>query len=90
MANRYQNQRAKVAPPHIALGDLRAAIGLTLDEVCKRFAEATGRELTRGALSGIEHGHRGASNETLAGLEVAYGLRPGAITTTYQPRTAAA
>ena len=90
MANRYQNQRTKVAPPHVSLGDLRAACGLTLDEVCARYAEATGKTLSRGALSGIEHGHRGASSDTLAGLEAAYGLRAGAITTTYQPRSAAA
>lgn len=86
MANPYLNQRAKQVPPHIALADLRAACGLTLDQVCARFAEATGHEITRGALSGIENGHRGASAEVLAGLESAYGLRAGALDTQYEPR----
>lgn len=90
MANPYTNQRPKTQPPHIALGDLRSACGFTLDQVCTRYAEATGRELTRGALSGIENGHRGASADMLAGLELAYGLRAGAITTSYEPRTRAA
>lgn len=86
MANRYQHQRDRVTPPHVSLGDLRAACGLTLEQVCARFTEATGDTLTRGGLSGIEHGHRGVSENTLAGLEVAYGLRAGSITTTYEPR----
>lgn len=90
MANRYRNQRERVTPPHVSLGDLRAATGLTLDEVCARFADATGESLTRGGLSGIENGHRGASKDTLAGLEVAYGLRAGAISTTYEPRARSA
>ena len=91
MANSpYLHQRPKQTPPHIALADLRAACGLTLDQVCGRFTEATGRELTRGALSGIENGHRGASADVLAGLESAYGLRRGSIDTQYEPRTRAA
>jgi len=91
MANSpYTHQRPKVLPPHVSLGDLRAACGLTLDQVCTRFTEATGRELTRGALSGIENGHRGASADVLAGLESAYGLRAGSINTQYEPRTRAA
>ena len=84
MANQYARQ--KVTPPHVALGDLRAACGLTLDQVCERFVEATGKDMTRGALSAIENGHRGASAAAIAGLEVAYGLRAGAIDTTYEPR----
>lgn len=90
MANPYLNQRPKVTPPHISLSDLRAACGLTLDQVCERFTEATGSNLTRGALSGIEHGLRGASAPVLAGLEIAYGLRPGSIDTQYEPRVRAA
>lgn len=90
MANHYLHQRAKVTPPHISLSDLRAAVGLTLDQVCERFTEATGDPLTRGALSGIENGHRGASAAVLAGLESAYGLRPGSIDTQYEPRVRAA
>lgn len=86
MANNYTDQRPKLVPPHVSLGDLRMACGLTLDQVCERFADATGKQLTRGALSGIENGHRGASVDALAGLEAAYGLRTGSISTTYEPR----
>jgi transcriptional regulator with XRE-family HTH domain len=75
-----------VTPPHVALSDLRAAAGLTLDAVCERLEEATGITLTRGALSAIESGTRGASAPILAGLSIAYGLRPTAITTNYAPR----
>lgn len=89
MANRYMAQRKRVTPPHVSLGDLRAACGLTLEQVCAQFAEATGETLTRGGLSGIERGHRGVSKQTLAGLEVAYGLRPGSIDTAYEPRSRA-
>ena len=87
MANpRYTNQRQPVAPPQLALNDLRAAIGLTLDQVCERFVTETGQRLTRGALSAIESGLRGVSGDTLAGLEAAYGLRKGALVVTYEPK----
>lgn len=79
-------QRAKVTPPHVSLSDLRAAAGLTLDTVCRRMAETTGKPFSRGALSAIENGHRGASAEAIAALCVAYGLHADAITTTYTPR----
>lgn len=82
----YTNQRPKRTPPHVSLGDLRAAAGLTLDEVCGRVEEATGLTLTRGALSAIENGHRGASAPLLRALATAYGLREDAITTDYTPR----
>jgi len=84
---RYDRQRAKVTPPHVTLGDLRAATGMTLDAVCERLEEATGITLTRGALSAIESGTRGASAPILAGLSIAYGLRLNAITTDYTPRS---
>lgn len=76
-----------MTPPHVSIGALRSAVGLTLDKACERYHEETGEALTRGALSGIENGHRGASAEVIAGLEVVYGLRAGEITTTYEPRT---
>lgn len=81
-------ERAKVTPPHVSLWDLRAACGLTLDQVCDRMAEA-GHSISRGGLSGIEKGHRGASRQVLAALEDAYGLRAGAITTSFVPRSRA-
>ena len=83
---RYAAQRPPRTPPHVSLGDLRAAVGLTLDQVCARLEEHSGHRYTRGALSAIENGHRGASVETIEALTVAYGLRPGAITTAYEPR----
>lgn len=86
MANTTYRQRAKVQPPHISLGAARAMAGLTLDTVCERFEEATGNRLTRGALSGIENGHRGASKAVIEGLEMACGLRTGDIDTQYEPR----
>lgn len=91
MANhRYADQRVKVIPPHVSIGDLRRALGLTLDQVCERFEDATGAQITKGALSGIENGHRGASASVLAGLAAVYGLPVGAVSTTYQPRERAA
>lgn len=90
MANQYARHRAKVNPPHVSLADLRMACGLTLEQVCQRVNEATGANLTRGGLSGIENGHRGASADTIAGLEQAFGLKAGSMDTDYQPRNKAA
>lgn len=86
---RYEGQRRKVTPPHVSLGDMRVATGMTIDQVIAGIAEVTGRKpLTRGAISGIENGHRGASQDLLRAMEIVYGLREGAITTTYRPRAA--
>lgn len=82
----YSNQRPKKNPPHVRLGDLRGAMGLTLDQVIERVSEESDLHITRGALSGIENGHRGVSAPLLRALTAAYGLRPGAITTDYEPR----
>jgi hypothetical protein len=84
--NRYARQRSKVVPPHVTVGDLRVALGMTIDEVISRIEKETGRTVTRGAISAVENGHRGASDELLRSLEIAYGLHDGAITTTYRPR----
>lgn len=82
----YASQRERKTPPHIALGDLRAVSGKTLEQVCEAVAETLNKPFTRGALSAIENGHRGASKQVLHALEVAYGLRPGALVTDYEPR----
>lgn len=82
----YASQRERRTPPHLSLGDLRAVSGKTLDQICEAVSEVTGKPFTRGALSAIENGHRGASQQVLSALEIAYGLRPGALTTTYVPR----
>lgn len=85
-SSRYTRQRDKVVPPHVTIGDLRVAMGMTIDEVTDRIEKETGRVVTRGAISAVENGHRGASDELLRSLEIAYGLHDGAITTTYRPR----
>lgn len=88
MPKTYSNKppRERRTPPHVSLGNLRSAVGKTLDEVCSAASEVLAEPLTRGALSAIENGIRGASPTTLAALEVAYGLTPGSIVTNYEPR----
>lgn len=80
-------KRAKRTPPHVSLGTLRQVAGLRLDDVCERvqelFPEIT---LTRGALSAIESGTRGASTVMLAALAAAYGIRADQLVTDYDPR----
>ncbi len=87
MATSYKPQRERRTPPHISLADLRFVSGKTLDDICAAASEVLDKPLTRGALSAIENGLRGASPRVLAALEVAYGLRAGALTTNYEPRT---
>lgn len=82
---RYSTARDRRTPPHVSLAALRAVSGKTLDEVCEAASEVLPKPLTRGALSAIENGIRGASDEMLAALEVAYGLRPGQLVTDYEP-----
>jgi len=84
---KYAAQRNRVVPPHVSLAALRTACGLTIDKVIERIGEEF-PELhpTRGAISAIENGHRGASEQMLEALCAAYGLPSGAITTQYVPR----
>ena len=86
MPPRYATQRAKRKPPTVDLPSLRAAAGLTIDDICTRVKEISGRSITRGAVSAIELGHRGASVDTLAALAQAYGIEPGVIAVSYTPR----
>ncbi|AXH49687.1 HTH DNA binding protein [Gordonia phage Frokostdame] len=74
-------------PPHVSVKTLRTALKLTLDDVADRIEENTGDRPTRGALSAVESGLRGASVELLAAMEMAFEIEPGSITTTYQPRS---
>ena len=73
-------------PPHISLRHLRVVAGLTIDALISRLEQESGRKYTRGALSAVENGHRGASAELIKALEVVYGLPTGAIDTDYTPR----
>lgn len=82
----YEARRGKRNPPHVPLSALRIALGLTVETVLDRIEEETGKRPTRGTVSAIENGHRGASNQMLAAFELAYGLPEGAITTDYEPR----
>ncbi|WP_280320184.1 helix-turn-helix domain-containing protein [Nocardia wallacei] len=65
---------------------MRLIAGITLEALLDRIEEETGRRYTRGALSAIENGHRGASAELISAIEAAYGLPRGAIDTEYKPR----
>lgn len=73
-------------PPHVSIKSLRKVSGITLDQLATRIEQITGDLPTRGALSAVENGHRGASAELLRAIEMAYGLEAGAIDTTYRPR----
>lgn len=70
----------------MSLKTLRLVKGWSLDDEADHIEAATGDRPTRGALSAIESGLRGASAELIAALEMAYDLPEGAITTDYQPR----
>lgn len=83
----YKPPREGKTPPHVPLRVLRAVAGLTLEEVAERvaqhFPEMT---LSRGTLSAIESGGRGASPLMLRALEMAYDIPEGSLTTAYEPR----
>lgn len=81
----YSKQRDKVPAPLVPLAAHRSSHGLTQDEVCKGVAAITNKTFTKGALSAIELGHRGASAETLAALEVVLRLPAGSLVVGYKP-----
>lgn len=82
----YDRQRAAKTPPHASIKFVRMAAKLTIDETLERIRQETGVTYTRGAISAVENGHRGASAELVEALEIAYGLPAGSIDTQYQPR----
>lgn len=81
----YDRQRRKVQAPLVPLSALRASLGLTQAEVCKGVEAITDKTFTKGALSAVENGHRGASAETLAALEVVLRLPSGSLVVNYAP-----
>ena len=83
--SKYDKQRPKVEPPSVPLVAVRNALGLTQTEVCAEVSRLLGHTYTKGALSALENGHRGASAETLRAIEVALGLRDGDIETSWTP-----
>lgn len=84
----YPPARPRKTPPHISIRNVRRISGLTLEAVCESVTEILGssRPMTRGALSAIESGTRGASQQVLDALAVTYGLDPGDIVTDFEPR----
>jgi len=78
-------ERPKVTPPHVPLRALRVRLGLKQTDVCDRVSLILGKSFTKGALSAIETGHRGASAEALLALQTALGLGVGDLVTDYQP-----
>lgn len=69
------SRRAKKVPLRVGIKHLREAHGWTQDQVRYRVAEIMGTEpISRGSLSAIESGARGASIEVLAALAEVYGL----------------
>lgn len=90
MASKRSEQRPAVAPPFVSLKALRKACHLTLEEVCARVADLTDQTLTRGALSAIENGHRGASRETLEALARAYDIDVADFEASHRLRKSAA
>jgi transcriptional regulator with XRE-family HTH domain len=86
-SGKYTKQRQPKIPPHVSLKHLRDVSGLTLDQLIERIAKkCDGYRPTRGAISGLENGHRGASERLLRAIEKAYGLPAGSIVTDYVPR----
>lgn len=84
---KYDRQRKRVNPPHIGIKELRDLLGWTIDQLIDQIEVAPGQKpLTRGAISAIENGQRGVSQETLDAIASGYGLEPGTITTDYRPR----
>lgn len=59
--------------------------GLTIDGLIERIYDLTEQRVTRGAISAIERGHRGASPDLLRAMEMAFDIRPGEIVTDYEP-----
>jgi transcriptional regulator with XRE-family HTH domain len=80
------SELGRKTPPHVSLANLRLAAGLTIDTLLDRIESETGHRYSRGTISAIEAGHRGASVEMLAAIAVAYGLQADAIAVDYTPR----
>ncbi|WP_284252412.1 helix-turn-helix domain-containing protein [Litorihabitans aurantiacus] len=82
-----RSARQDRTPPHLSLRALRSALDLTLEQVSLRITEHFPEMVvSRGSLSAIESGARGASDLMLRALERAYGLPEDSLTTDYSPR----
>lgn len=74
----------------MTLKGLRKASGMTLEQVADAASDALGlpegKRVQRGTVSAIECGIRGASQQMLDALAVAFGMDPGDIVTDFAPR----
>lgn len=74
-------------PPVASLRSVRLASQQTLETVADSVSELLGQKVSRGTISAIETGVRGASVQMLDALALAYGLEPGDIyVSDYDPR----
>lgn len=89
MPRNYDHQRPKRQPPVVPLACLRKSHGLTQPDVLARIEEASGRKYTVGALSALEGGHRGGSEQFLSDIAAVYGLEVVDLWTDYVPRAQA-
>lgn len=81
--------RADKTQPHVSLKALRKVSKMTMEQVAEKAASVLGRDgepISRGTISAIENGKRGASQQMLDAIAIAYGLKPGDIVTDFQPR----
>ena len=69
----------------VSLAAVRQSHGLTQDAMAAKVAAITGNTFTNASLSAIEKGHRGASAETLAAIELALSLKAGSVAVDYTP-----
>jgi len=86
---KYQRQQRRGTTPHIPLESARAIAGLTIDALIDRIEIATGHRYSRGAISNVEKGTRGASVQMLEDIAAAYKIPVSKIRTDYLPRTQA-
>lgn len=85
---KYPTPRAIKNPPHFALKYARVIAAISAEELCRRIKEEDPTLTpTRGTISLIESGARGASPRMLAAICAAYGLPPEALVTDYKPLT---
>lgn len=77
--------RREVPAPIVSLAAVRGSHRLTQDAVAEGVAAITNKSFTKGALSAIETGHRGASAETLRALETVLNLPGGSLQVSYTP-----
>lgn len=83
----YEARRTSKIPPHVDLRTLRVVAGLTIDDLIDRIAASTGARYSRGSISAVETGARGASQKFINDVAAAYGVEPAQIVTDYRPRT---